>query len=77
MVTPLKTERLRRKVTVATLASAVGVQRPTISRIENGRMRASPPLANKIAQFFDQAVTRDQVLFPEDYVTQVTEQKAS
>jgi DNA-binding XRE family transcriptional regulator len=67
MVTPLKIERVKRAVSTEALAAAVGVRAPSINRLENGRMRASPDLANRIAKFFGNAVTRDQILFPEDY----------
>jgi transcriptional regulator with XRE-family HTH domain len=68
MVTPLKSERINRGLSAAKLATAVGVQAPSISRLENGKMKASPDLANRIAKYFDNAITRDQILFPEDYV---------
>ena len=68
MITPLRAERTKRGISTAALALAVGVQSPTINRIENGKMVASPDLANRIAKYFDNAVTRDQILFPEDYV---------
>jgi transcriptional regulator with XRE-family HTH domain len=68
MVTPLKAERLKRGITTEVLAAAVKVKQPTISRIENGTRRSSPELADRLAKFFDNAITRDQILFPEDYV---------
>jgi hypothetical protein len=46
------------------------VKQPTITRIENGIRRTRPELAERIAKFFDNAVTRDQILFPADYVEQ-------
>jgi transcriptional regulator with XRE-family HTH domain len=67
MSTPLRLERERRKLTAEALAAGVGVTQPTINRIENGRKRPSPDLANRIAKYFGNAVTRDQILFPEDY----------
>jgi transcriptional regulator with XRE-family HTH domain len=67
MATPLKIEREKRGMTGEDIAVAVGVKAPTISRIENGRYRPSPDLANRIAKFLGNAVTRDQLLFPEDY----------
>lgn len=67
MHTPLKAIRLRRNVTTQQLSDAVKVTQPTISRVENGRKRPSPDLANRIAKYFNGAITRDQILFPEDY----------
>jgi len=45
----------------------VGVNQSQYSRVESGKRRASPELANRIAKYFGNAVTRDQVLYPEDY----------
>lgn len=70
MPTPLKVERKRRGMTLEDLATAVGVKQPTICRIENASRKASPELADRIAKFLDNAVTRDQILFPKDYVSQ-------
>jgi transcriptional regulator with XRE-family HTH domain len=67
MATPLKLERVRRGWSTEKVASAVGVKLPTINRIENGKKRPSPELANRLAQHFENTVTRDQILFPEDY----------
>ncbi len=67
MMTPLKRERLRRNLAAEALANAVGVRRPTIARIENGTKRPSPELAKRIADFFGGKLTRDQILFPEEY----------
>lgn len=66
-MTPLKTARLKSGLTNDELGMAVGVKGPTISRIENGVCRPSPELALRIAKHFKNAVTRDQILFPEDY----------
>lgn len=45
----------------------MNVKQPTLSRVENGKRRPSPELANRLAKYFGNAVTRDQILFPEDY----------
>jgi transcriptional regulator with XRE-family HTH domain len=70
MVTPLKAERLKRGITAEALAAAVNVKQPAITRIENGTRRSSPELADRLAEYFVNAVTRDQILFPEKYVQQ-------
>ena len=67
MVTPLKAERTKKGISTVQLALAVGVQPASINRIENMKMRASPDLADKIARYLG-TVTRDQILFPGDYV---------
>ena len=68
MKTPLKIERMKRKMTGETLAQAVGVTQSYIARLENGTSRPSLEVANRLAKFFGNAVTRDQILYPEDYV---------
>lgn len=75
MITPLRAARLKRGLSTAQLAIAVSVSSPTINRIENSTMRASPELADRIAKYFNNAVTRDQILFPEDYIEQDTPPK--
>jgi DNA-binding XRE family transcriptional regulator len=65
--TPLKTERLRLDLSTTEVAAAVGVSQPTITRIENGTKSASLPLAESLSVFFGNKVTRDQILYPEDY----------
>lgn len=54
-------------MTAEQVAIAVGVKRPTITRIENGSKKPSPELAEKLEIFFKGAVTRDQILFPKYY----------
>ena len=67
METPLKRERLTRGLSTADVATAMNVAHPTINRIENGRKRPSPELAKRLAQFFEGALSRDQIMFPEEY----------
>lgn len=69
MNTPLKIERTKRKLTGEALAREIGVSQSYIARLENGTQRASPDTACRIAKYLENAVTRDQILFPEDYVT--------
>jgi transcriptional regulator with XRE-family HTH domain len=67
MATPLKLERTKRGIGIPALAKEMGVAQPTINRIENGKKRPSPELAKKLSHYFDNAVTRDQIMFPEEY----------
>lgn len=68
MTTPLRCVREKRKESTRTVAEAVGVNQSQYSRVESGKRRPSPDLANRLAKYFGNAVTRDQILFPEDYV---------
>jgi transcriptional regulator with XRE-family HTH domain len=67
MATPLKLARERREMSQAQLAKAMGVTPPHITKIESGVFQASPALAKKLAAFFGAPLTRDQILFPEEY----------
>lgn len=68
VTSPLRTVRTAQGISTDDLALAMGVKPPTINRIENARFRPSPDLANRIAKYFGNKVTRDQILFPEDYM---------
>lgn len=67
MNTLLRNIRTATGLSTYEVAKAVGVDQSQYSRVENGKGRPSPELANRIAKYFDNAVTRDQILFPEDY----------
>jgi transcriptional regulator with XRE-family HTH domain len=70
MPTPLRTAREKRRDSTRTVADAVGINQSQYSRVESGLRRPSPDLANRLAKYFGNAVTRDQILFPEDYAEQ-------
>jgi transcriptional regulator with XRE-family HTH domain len=59
---------MKRGETVAEVASAVDVAQPQLTRVENGVSKASPALADRLARYFGEPLTRDQVLYPEYYV---------
>lgn len=67
MITLLKLARERRGWTQAEAADRVEVDRSHFSRMENGLDKASTPVAKRIAAVFPE-LTRDQILFPEEYV---------
>lgn len=66
MSTPLRLARETRGLTTREVAKAVDINQSHYVRVEGGK-RPSPTLANSLAKFFDNAITRDQILFPEDY----------
>jgi transcriptional regulator with XRE-family HTH domain len=68
MQTPLKIERMKRKMSGEALARQVGITQSYIARLENGKSHPSLEVANRIAKYLGNAVTRDQILFPEDYI---------
>jgi putative transcriptional regulator len=59
--------RKRRGVSLAVVALEMNCDRAHLSRIERGQGQASPDLANRLSKYFEGEVTRDQILFPEDY----------
>jgi transcriptional regulator with XRE-family HTH domain len=76
MPSPLKQARLRRNGTLAEVSEAVGTNRGNLSRIENGRQKASPKLAEKLALYFGHEISEIQILYPERYRTAVDVEKA-
>jgi transcriptional regulator with XRE-family HTH domain len=64
---PLIVARKHLGISQIAVARGVAVDKAHISRIEAGKMKASPALANQIEVFFGGIVTRDQILYPEDY----------
>lgn len=67
MQSPLKRTRLNTGRTLSEVAEAVGTNPGNMSRIENGKQRASPGLAEKIAKYFGYAITEIQILYPERF----------
>lgn len=66
----LRLVRERRGISLRDLAEALGMGRTGsshLSRLERGEVQASLELANRIAHYFRNEITRDQILFPEDY----------
>lgn len=67
MNTPLKQHREGRNLTSREVALALDITPSHYRRIEIAEVSASPATADRIAKYFGNAVTRDQILFPEDY----------
>jgi transcriptional regulator with XRE-family HTH domain len=70
MATLLRKAREKKGESTYVVAAAVAVNQSQYSRVENGKRRPSPELADRIAKYFGNAITRDQILFPEDYPEQ-------
>jgi transcriptional regulator with XRE-family HTH domain len=68
MITPLKKYREKQKTPSRRVAIELNITPSHYRRVEIGEVKASPELANRIAKHFGNAVTRDQILFPEDYI---------
>lgn len=68
MTTPLKAHREGNKMTSRQVALDLGITPSHYRRVEIGETAASPELANRLAKYFGNAITRDQILYPQDYV---------
>ncbi len=68
-LTPLAAARASRGLSLAQLSKAVNYDRGGLSRIERGIARPRRELANRLVNVFDGAITRDQILFPEEYMS--------
>ena len=49
------------------VAASVQTNQGTLSRIENGKQKPSPELAEKLARYFDGEITEMELLYPERY----------
>lgn len=70
MDTPLKQARLGRGLKQSEVAEAVGIGTSQFCRIERCTSGASREIATKLAAFFGPELTREQILYPEEYVNQ-------
>ena len=65
---PLLTLRQAKGFTLPTVAAAIGCNKGHLSRIERGLVRPRVEIQNRIVEFFDGAITRDQIANPEEYI---------
>ena len=76
-MTPLHRERIRRGLTKAKMAELCGVDRAAYGRYEDATHRPSLETASNIAKRLGNAVTRDQLLYPEEYTETLLQEQAS
>ena len=67
MQAPLKAVRTRRGQTLDQVSQSVGTDSGNLSRIENGKQKASPDLAERLARHFGGEITELQILYPERF----------
>lgn len=65
--TPLRLARRRRGLTLQKVAIAIETDVGNLSRIETGRQRPSPKLAEKLALMFHPDLSEMEVIYPERY----------
>ena len=68
--------RVKRGISLTALANELGFAKSHLSKVEHCQSQASPELANRIAKFFGNEVTRDQILFPQDYAAPIKSEAA-
>ena len=74
---PLRREREKRQLTKAQMSELCGVTPGEYGRYEEGRRKPEPKRADDMARRLGNAVTRDQLLYPEEYLIPEEEAKAS
>lgn len=67
MYPPLKAVRIKRGQTLTEVAHSVGTDAGNLSRIENGKQKASAEMAEKLAKHFGYEITEIQILYPERF----------
>ena len=67
MKSPLRQAREAQGQTIVEVCRAVATDPGNLSRIENGKQRASTELAEKLAKHFAGTVTEMEILYPERY----------
>jgi len=68
MNTPLKEIRKKLGKKLIDVSHAVGTDTGNLSRIENGKQKASLDLAERIATHYENKITELQILYPERYL---------
>lgn len=67
MVTPLRKIRLKKNLSLASVAASVDSDAGNISRIENAKQKPSPKLAEDLVKFFDFEISELEILYPERF----------
>lgn len=67
-ITPLKRVRKKLNLSLRIVAEAVKTNPGNLSRIENGKQKTTPDLAEKLSTFFGQQVSEVQILYPERFM---------
>jgi transcriptional regulator with XRE-family HTH domain len=68
MKSPLRQIRERKGQTIVEVSRAVSIDPGNLSRVENGKQKASTELAEKLAQHFDNEISEMQILYPDRFM---------
>jgi len=66
-MTRLKAARERRGFSQTYVAEGVGMTQSHLAKLEKGKVSASPEIATRLANFFGGLVTREEILYPDEY----------
>lgn len=69
MKSPLRQAREAKGQTIVEVSRAVGTDPGNLSRIENGKQRASTEIAERLAKHFAPDISEMQILYPERYIS--------
>lgn len=69
MKSPLRQIRERKGQTIVEVSRAVSIDPGNLSRVENGKQKASTELAEKLAQHFCNEITEMEILYPDRFAT--------
>lgn len=67
MKSPLRQIRERKGQTIVEVSRAVSIDPGNLSRVENGKQKASTELAEKLAQHFNNEITEMEILYPDRF----------
>lgn len=67
MKSPLRRIREAKAQTIVEVCRAVGIDPGNLSRIENGKQKASTDLAEKLVKHFAGEITEMEILYPERF----------
>jgi len=67
MKSPLRQIRERKSQTIVEVSRAVQTDPGNLSRIENGKQKASTEMAEKLSQYFGGEISEIEILYPHRY----------
>lgn len=68
MKSPLRQIRERKGQTIVEVSRAVSIDPGNLSRVENGKQKASTELAEKLAQHFAHEISEMEILYPDRFM---------
>jgi transcriptional regulator with XRE-family HTH domain len=68
MKSPLRQIRERKGQTIVEVSRAVSIDPGNLSRVENGKQKASTELAEKLAQHFGNEISEMEILYPDRFI---------